>query len=118
MLTITGLGRHHCKTVESLLPGKQEGGKMIETRGHKKTLSGNEIFKTTLGGETRYVIRDPVTLKPAGPRAVDAVSVWAKARMLLRACRGKTLALVILWAAIPILAVQSFFGFLWEFLFR
>ena len=91
---------------------------MIETRGHKKTIPGNEIFKTTLGGETRYVIRDPVTLKPIGPRPADAVSVWAKARMLLRAGRGKALVLVVLWAAILMLAAQSFFGFLWEFLFR
>ena len=91
---------------------------MIETIGHKKTVPRNEIFKKNLEGEARYVRRGPVTVKSAGPGAGDAVSVWTKARMLLRACRGTTLLLVILWAAILIFMAQSFFGFMWEFWFR
>ena len=92
---------------------------MIETLGHRRTVPGNGISTKKPEKEDRYVLKIPAVQAPsAGSGARHTVSLWTKGKKLLRACRGATLLLVILWAIILVFMANSFFGFLWEFYFK
>ena len=92
---------------------------MIETLGHRRTVPGNGISRKKPAREDRYVLRAPAVQEhPAGPVAGYTVSLWTKGKKLLRACRGTTLLLVVLWGIILVVVANSFFGFLWEFCFK